>query len=1086
MKTALTICFLVILIPINSALSGWIDLFPDEGDLNNNIFEVVHSDDDSTIIEVKISRIWADTVYFDNEPYLIIRAPGTGFVAASDGVGFPVKMTKRSAVCVPSLKSVRFSVDETEDYVFTGIRLASEIIEYQGCPDCSPIDYSAYDRKGWLFDEVAAMDTAFKWRALDGVGFHYNLYSYNPGSDSIRIHCKARLRITSKGNFGKPSIESWLENSYRTVFINLPQRSYTFNSSVESYQVLYVYADHADDYYRRSADKLAALRYKQGWRVHTASAHEIYEIYEPLYPAESETTWIRRFISDTLFFYEDSAGTYDLSYVGFIGPDYYDQDSLPGMRLNDDSHPPVTESSYSLPVYFPRLAVGRIWAEQHYGAVGTEGFVDRIIQNETEFIPGGWWDKFMFISQTTDLIYGYVDAAAQEPFVRGAGFDLTHYTCHDTLMGMPPAGTQSAMNATITSAFEDVGYGTAWHFGHGTHNVWYKSGGACCGSGESGYIDYDLYYHNFRYPTTVISGGCKTAREFGYEFVGRGALCYYGGILGGGDPHDFAQRIRGYNKIIGEAWQNYLIWSPRLIGDPLSRYYGPNEPSRFIITTDPAGAYYNSDVDGDSLTIHIDSDGPARWLHDTKICLTSGPFEDETPLCKVVPYAGSFVSFSDFEIASIPGLDLESGDTIFITATKKDFITGTDWILAFEDEDSISQITFDLDIGWNLVSVPIIPGESTVSNIFENADCIWKWNNATGGYVDAALDTPDASAAYWILYSHKPDSIRLDGIRVLEWEKDVGYDWNFIGSAATGEDDIPWGDNHTFVGTGFEATRTFVFYYDPSVEYYKPTMVIREGRGHLYNVRGDGRITFPASSAPASKGGNGSIGLFSIICRLPNPPRIGKGPIKNLNHFTVDIDWTKNSLSVGDRENGSPVENAMIVVMVGDSVEFHFTGTCQDKNCGSTDCEMDIDMDKGTRVLIKKPGFADYQIQPLGITCDDYALAKDIEFYGDSTSHFPEKFELGFAVPNPFNSNVGIDFDIPQDSKVTIEVYNIVGRNVTTILDEALSAGSYRATWDGRDSNGDYLPSGVYMYRMIAENGVDPVFEDGKKVTLIK
>ena len=1063
-----TILF-ILSISVTCVLSGYIDLLPDAGD-SADVFDVLYSDNDSTIIEVAIPRIWADTIYIDNEPYMVIRVPGAGFVARSEGIGAPARTVKKSAVYLPSLESVEFRVESVDDTVLTGIRLAPEDCECEDYPNCSPIDEMAYSRDGWLFDEVAALDTVFKWRAINGAGFRYNLYSYKPKSDSIRIHRRARLKITSKGQYDKPAIESWLEGVYRTAFINFKNQPYNLKSNVESYQALYIYADRGDDYYRNCAKKLAALRYSQGWRVHTTSAHEIYDIYASLYPAESETTWIRRFISDTFFYYADSSGASDLSYVGFIGPDDCDQDSLPGVKLSDDSHPPITESTYSLPVYLPRLAVGRIWGVGSYGGYGTESFVDRIVQNETEFSPGGWWDKFMFVSQTTSLIYGYVDALAQEPIIRGAGYGLSHYTCYDSLSGDPPPGTIRGMNADITSAFEDIGYAAVWHFGHGTHNAWYKSGNACCGSGEGAYTAFDLFYHNFRYPTTVISGGCRTARNFGYEFTGRGALCYYGGITDGGDSHDFAQRIRAYEKIVGDAWRNYLIWSPRLIGDPLSRFYGPNEPSQFIISSDPDSIYYNSDIDGDSLTVYIAANGPARWLHDTKICLTSGPFEDETPLCKVVPYAGHSVSFSDDEIATVPGLDLEGGDTLFITATKKDFITGTAWILAFENEESASQLLYDLDVGWNLVSVPIITCDSTLSDIFHGAACIWTWDNPTAEYVDASADSPDASSAYWILYAHKPDSFRVTGIGVRGWEKDVGFDWNFTGSAMI--EDVPWGTMHTYEGTGFEATRTFLFRYNTSIENYEPTMTVHKGCGYLYNVRGNGTISFPDSVVSIKQK---NAGLFAALGRLPSPPAV-----VDTAHFAVLVDWNDNSISVRDLSSKIPIENAMVVVMVGDSVEFLYTGTKESGNYGLAKSGLPIDLDDSTRIMVKKPGFVDYQIYPFGIVQGNDTLRGDIELHGDLMVSGGDTLTIASGTRIFIDNDVNLAEGLSEASELIVDgdgsFLRIVGSRAAPVTIEpmgesswggiiARSAGSFDIEW-AELSN----PEAV----MAAQDGIGP------------
>ncbi|RKZ27697.1 hypothetical protein DRQ36_11395 [bacterium] len=101
----------------------------------------------------------------------------------------------------------------------------------------------------------------------------------------------------------------------------------------------------------------------------------------------------------------------------------------------------------------------------------------------------------------------------------------------------------------------------------------------------------------------------------------------------------------------------------------------------------------------------------------------------------------------------------------------------------------------------------------------------------------------------------------------------------------------------------------------------------------------------------------------------------------------------------------------------------------------------------------------------------------------DGKPIMPRVFALGDAVPNPFNSTVAIEFDVPKDAEVTVEIYNLLGNKVTTLVDEEMTAGRYKAIWDSRDNSGRTVPSGTYMYRMRA---VDEEFEETKKMTLIK
>ena len=92
----------------------------------------------------------------------------------------------------------------------------------------------------------------------------------------------------------------------------------------------------------------------------------------------------------------------------------------------------------------------------------------------------------------------------------------------------------------------------------------------------------------------------------------------------------------------------------------------------------------------------------------------------------------------------------------------------------------------------------------------------------------------------------------------------------------------------------------------------------------------------------------------------------------------------------------------------------------------------------------------------------------------------PSKFNLSQNYPNPFNPTTKIDFDLPFDSKIKIVVYDITGRELKSIVNEALTAGYYTVS-----INGSNLTSGIYLYRIIAKSA-DKDFVATKKMMLIK
>lgn len=80
----------------------------------------------------------------------------------------------------------------------------------------------------------------------------------------------------------------------------------------------------------------------------------------------------------------------------------------------------------------------------------------------------------------------------------------------------------------------------------------------------------------------------------------------------------------------------------------------------------------------------------------------------------------------------------------------------------------------------------------------------------------------------------------------------------------------------------------------------------------------------------------------------------------------------------------------------------------------------------------------------------------------------PDKFYLSQNYPNPFNPSTIIKYGIPKSSLVTIKIYNIIGQQVRTLVNEEKDAGEYQIHWDGKNDNGQNVSSGTYLYRVIA------------------
>ncbi|MEW6050862.1 MAG: cohesin domain-containing protein [Candidatus Zixiibacteriota bacterium] len=97
------------------------------------------------------------------------------------------------------------------------------------------------------------------------------------------------------------------------------------------------------------------------------------------------------------------------------------------------------------------------------------------------------------------------------------------------------------------------------------------------------------------------------------------------------------------------------------------------------------------------------------------------------------------------------------------------------------------------------------------------------------------------------------------------------------------------------------------------------------------------------------------------------------------------------------------------------------------------------------------------------------------------TSNVPSTFVLGQNYPNPFNPETTISFALPQSGRITLTVFDLLGRTVRTVADGDYAAGNHTVVWDGRDERGESVGSGVYFYRLET-----PAGNETRKMMLLK
>ncbi len=92
------------------------------------------------------------------------------------------------------------------------------------------------------------------------------------------------------------------------------------------------------------------------------------------------------------------------------------------------------------------------------------------------------------------------------------------------------------------------------------------------------------------------------------------------------------------------------------------------------------------------------------------------------------------------------------------------------------------------------------------------------------------------------------------------------------------------------------------------------------------------------------------------------------------------------------------------------------------------------------------------------------------EVYSQSLE-IPSSFLLTQNFPNPFNGETNIIYSLPENRKVELTVYDVLGTEIITLVNYLQDAGEYKVTWNGKNSYGAQMPSGIYFYRITAYRG---------------
>ena len=231
--------------------------------------------------------------------------------------------------------------------------------------------------------------------------------------------------------------------------------------------------------------------------------------------------------------------------------------------------------------------------------------------------------------------------------------------------------------------------------------------------------------------------------------------------------------------------------------------------------------------------------------------------------------------------------------------------------------------------------------------------------------------------------------------------------------------------------------------------------------------------------------GDQTLGRVGVAGTLATFFFLDKNPAENWqNVFADQYDWT--SLPVELASFTAKVDGNNILLSWSTAGETNNLGfSIQRKNEKDEFTEICFVDGKGTTNAANQYQYVDTDLLPGRYT---FRL-KQIDFDGgysfsesiDAIVNLPQKFSLRQNYPNPFNGGTNIEYALPKLSRIRLEIVNLQGRVVRSLLDREQEGGIHRAYWDGKDAAGHDVATGLYFYHLQTNE-----YSGAKKLVLAK
>jgi hypothetical protein len=375
--------------------------------------------------------------------------------------------------------------------------------------------------------------------------------------------------------------------------------------------------------------------------------------------------------------------------------------------------------------------------------------------------------------------------------------------------------------------------------------------------------------------------------------------------------------------------------------------------------------------------------------------------------------------------------------------------------------------TFAVGTLWNMVSVPVNTTELKTELFPSAASNAFSFEIA--GY--ATQSTLRPGPGYWLKFG-SAQTLTLYGPAITNLPITVRAGWNMIGSISSS---IPIGN---VVATDPATIGSPFYAYNSG---YQSVTTLVPGKGYWLKSAGAGTITLSSLLKP------------NVINREPD--------LSAFNKLTItDKNGSRQTLYFGENVDGKfPVswfempptapegsfdvryasERMLEAYPVDASEGLEYAISVRNAQFPIT---VSYELASRTKTFVISNGKASNVLSSdKGSITLNNLKSENLILKIDALDNVPVEYSLGQNYPNPFNPSTTFEFTMPKTAKVEVAVYDILGSKVATLFDGVKATGYHKVEWNGKNSQGQVVPSGVYFVKMTSEG-----FSAVKKALMLK